>query len=356
MALEWVADGAGSSVRDDELPHVAVVLLNWNQASITIECLESLFRLDYPRYTVVLCDNASTDGSARAFTDWATGRATPLAHPHPELVRFSHPPVAKPVALAEYTRADVDGSRAGATTAPFVLLHASDNLGFTGGNNLAMRYVAARGDIPVIWILNNDTVVAPDSLRELVRPLVADPGIGAVGATMFEYRSPAVIQAAAGGAFSPRQLFPSLVGARELAGAHRPRIDFISGACVLLRTRHAVEVGMLDDIFYIYGEDVDLSLKVERLGLRLMYAPRARIWHKGGGDQGYGNVKHDYYTTRNTLMLLRKYYPRYLPYALVYMMYRVIAPKVVRRQRKRLEAVLRAWRDFASGTVGKVAI
>lgn len=356
MTLARATDSETARVPDRELPHVAIILLNWNQPELTIECLESLFRLDYPRFTVVVCDNASTDGSQDRLREWAHGSSAIGLRVNPELAHLSTPAVAKPVPMVEYSREEAEAGGRPLTDARLVVIHAGENLGFTGGNNAAMRYVAARGDIPLTWILNNDTVVASDSLRHLVAPIMNSGTVGAVGATMFEYREPTVIQAAAGGAFSPRQLFPSLVGQRELDSQERPRVDFISGACFLARTADLVKVRMFDEVFYIYGEDVDLSLKIERLPSRLVYAPEARIWHRGGGEQGYGNPKHDYYTTRNTLLLIRKYYPSFRVPALLYMLYRVFSPKIVRGQRSRLAAVARAWRDFSNGTFGKVSI
>ena len=343
---------------DHTFPHVAILLLNWNQWGLTIECLESVFRLEYPALTVVLCDNASTDGSVERIRDWASGRVqvTPNVPIHSELRHHSDPPVSKPIDMVELDRqtAERGGGRHGAR---LVLIQNGDNLGFAGGNNVGMRYIAARGDIPLTWILNNDTVVAPDSLQGMVVPLASEKVTG-VGATMMEYNSPAEVQAIAGGAFSWWHILPGLVGDKQMKGRTRiPRVDFISGACVLARTRDLQSVGMFDEAFYIYGEDVDLSLKLERqLRGQLVHVAPARIWHRGGGEKGYGNPKHDYYTLRNSLLLMRRYYPHMMPAAAAYVLYRFISPKIARRQWVRLSALLRACRDFATGTVGKVAI
>jgi GT2 family glycosyltransferase len=200
-----------------EFPPVAVLLLNWNQWGLTIECMESLLRLDYPRFTIVVCDNASTDDSVSHLRAWASGRTEvrPNVSIHPSLRHHSEPPAPKPVSLAEIDRATAESGR-GERGAKVVLIHNGDNLGFAGGNNVGMRYIAARGDLPITWILNNDTVVAPDSLKKLVRPLADDPGVTGVGATMMEYNAPGEIQAMAGGAFSWWHILPGLVGAKHM--------------------------------------------------------------------------------------------------------------------------------------------
>jgi GT2 family glycosyltransferase len=193
-------------------------------------------------------------------------------------------------------------------------------------------------------------------LRELVRPIVTSSGVTGVGATLFEYNDPDVVQAVAGGAFSWWHLLPALVGARQLKGGRRtPRVDFISGACLLAPTADVVGAGMFDEAFFAYGEDIDLSLKLERRG-RLVYARAAKVWHRGGGEQGYGNPSHDYYTVRNSLFLVRRYYPYMMPAALAYLLYRFVMPKIIRRQWDRLSAVGRGWRDFRRKTVGKATI
>jgi GT2 family glycosyltransferase len=345
---------ANDSAKAD-LPHVAVLLLNWNAWEITTECLESLFRLDYPRFTVVLCDNDSTDGSTERFRAWARGELTEEPKANAALRHLSSPPVRKPIKMVEYTRAEAEARNVGPTDAPLVLIHNGGNIGYAGGNNVGMRYIDARGDIPYIVILNNDVVVAPDSLREMVQCMLDDPTVGAVGPTMFEYNAPAVVQALGGGAFSRRQLFPALT-AKSPNGDGQGKIDWVTGACLLARTDHLVKAGMFDEAYYIYAEDVDLSLSIARLGVRLVHAPRAHIWHRGGGEQGYGNPKHDFYTLRNSLRLIRKYYPGMMPAASLFMLYRGVAPKVVRLQPRRLAAVLRAWRDFRNGVFGKVSI
>jgi GT2 family glycosyltransferase len=349
------ADG-GTIANDERLPHVAVLLLTWNTWAITLECLESLFRLDYPRFTVIVCDNGSTDGSLARFRDWAGGRSHPPLDVHPRLRHLSEPPVRKPIEIVEYTRQQVETTAVAAPQAPLVLIHNGDNIGYASGNNVGMRYVAARGDMPVLWVLNSDTVVAPDALRELVRPLVESPGVTGVGATLLEYSDPDRVQAIAGGAFSWWHVLPGLVGAKHLDGARRmPRVDFISGACLLAPTADVVAVGMFDEAYYMYGEDVDLSLKLECRG-RLAYAAAARVWHRGGGGQGYGNSKHDYYTVRNSLLLVRTYYPHMMPAAVTYLLYRFVMPKIVRRQWDRLSAVGRAWRDFRRSVFGQASV
>lgn len=184
------------------LPSVAVLLLNWNGYRDTIECLESLFRLDYPkdRLTVVLCDNASTDGSPDKVRRWAAGDRPPITDIPEALRPLYASPLTEPIEVAEYSREDAEsgGSERDRKTR-LVIVHTGANLGFAGGNNVGLRYLHARRDHDLVWVLNNDIDVAPDSLRRLVDGLRADPSLGAVAATLYDYREPDKIQIAGEG-------------------------------------------------------------------------------------------------------------------------------------------------------------
>src|SRR5579862_35577 len=146
------------------LPHVAVLLLNWNGWRDTLECLESVLKLDYPRMTVVLCDNASTDESVREVREWARGASIPDLRTPDALRQFVEPRIPKPVSLREYSRAEAEAGGSALTEDGVVLIHNGANLGFAGGNNTGLRFLSHHEEIKYVWILNNDIVVAPDSL------------------------------------------------------------------------------------------------------------------------------------------------------------------------------------------------
>jgi GT2 family glycosyltransferase len=341
------------------LPHVAVLLLNWNGWRDTIECLESLFRLDYPRLTLIVCDNASSDGSPEKIRSWADGTWVPELSADPRLEHLSSPPARKPIRLVEHSRAEAEVGGAENSEAPLILIHNGGNLGFAGGNNVGLRYLARRPDIEYVWVLNNDIVVAPDSLRKLVQSAEAIPHVGGVGATLFEYRKPSIVQAAGGGVFSRWALYPrparSRRGRQIGSSGGFDGLDFVSGGCMLSPVAQLARVGFIDESYFLYGEDVDYSVRVRQAGLKLAYVPAAHVWHKGGGSAGYGNAKHDYYTVRNALVLVHKYYPRLMPIAVAYTIYRCVIAKLFRGERDRLTAVYRAWKDFRNGVVGPYA-
>lgn len=329
-------------------PRVYVLLLNWKGWSDTIECLESVFRLRYPDFRVVVCDNASPDDSLERLRGWAEGRVAAAARGGP----LPAPPIAKPIRYAEYSREEAEAGGEGEGDPPLTLIRTGGNLGFAGGNNVGLRYVLARGDAAYVWLVNNDTVVDPDALAALVREAEADRSIGMVGSKLLYYDDPGVIQAVAGGSLRRWQGMTRLLGRNEPDRGQWDRAvepDYVSGASMLVRLDTVRAVGLMDERYFLYSEEVDWCIRVRRSGERLAYCPASRVWHKEGKSVVYQSPIHDYYTVRSALLLVRKFYPYLLPVALLHSLYRCVLPKLVRLQYARLGPVLRGYRDFLQG-------
>lgn len=322
------------------LPPVHILLVNYNGCRDTLECLESLFRLDYPDFRVIVCDNGSTDDSVEHLQRWANGRE--LSTP-PDVLALRHlaePPVAKPVRYVIYGRAEAERGGTAGADAPLIVVCTGDNLGFAGGNNVGLRYLRARNQTGLVWILNNDTIVESSTLRELVTELDRNPPLAAVGGTLFWYDRPDTVQVAGGWCVSLWNGF-----SRPRAGNHA-RFDFISGACILVRLEVLDTVGLLDERYFLYSEEVDWCLRMRRWGLELGYAENARVWHKEGRTMRRQGDWWDYYSVRSSLLLVHKFRPARVPVALMWSIYRCVLPKIARGQWRRLRAVIRAYGDF----------
>jgi GT2 family glycosyltransferase len=341
-------------------PHVAIVLLNWNGLQDTIECLDSVFRLAYDRFTVILCDNASTDGSVEQIRAWSrnpvpageAGRRPDLPH--------GGRPLPTSIRLAELTRQEVEQGQRAPDDARIVLIHNGANLGFAQGNNIGLGYCLGQDAIDFVWLLNNDVVVDSRALTELVACASSEADVGGVGATIYEYAEPGVVQAAGGGVFSRWNIIPRLIRTprrdRGRPAQAAPTLDFISGACMLVGVDELRRVGLIDEAFFIYCEDVDIGVRIRAAGKTLLHARDSKIWHKGGSTLGHRSPRHDYYTVRNTLGVVRKHYPLMTPVVASYLLYRAILPKIVRRQWKRIGAAWRGYRDYRNRIVGPVPL
>jgi len=311
------------------LPPVHILLVNFNGWRDTIECLDSIFALDYPDFSVIICDCASSDGSLDRIDAW----------------RRDDPTV---------RRASIDETDIGRAAPPgtnLTIIRLAANRGFTGGNNAGLRHLLATNADGMVWLLNNDTIIAPDSLSEMVRCAVDDPTVGAVGATLLEYKDREMIQTAAGGTISrwtgmASAAFPG--APRSSARALRPTFNYICGGCLLIPLPVLRRVGLFDERFFIYTEDADLSLRIAAGGRKLAYSAGAEVWHKGGATMVGGSPFHDFHNVRSSLLFAHKYNRRGFPASLAYSVYRCVLPKVVRGQWRRLPGVFKAYRDVFS--------
>jgi len=307
-------------------PSVCILVLNWNGWQDTIECLESVFRLDYPSYHVIVCDNGSEDGSLEYIKAWAEGRldvALPKDNP---LRHLSSPPVSKPVAYVEYDReqAECGGDRQD-KDCRLVLIQTGGNLGFAGGNNVGMRYALARDDFEYVWLLNNDTVVKPDTLSHLVQRMAVKPDAGMCGSTLLYYDKPENVQALGGARFNKWLGVSRHIGL--LQPADQPvdalhierRIAYIIGASMLVSKAFLQQIGLMSEDYFLYLEEFDWILSAKGR-YTLAYAPASAVYHKEGRSTG-GNglapadrsLVSDYYGLRNRLILARKFFPISMP-------------------------------------------
>ncbi|MCX5658773.1 MAG: glycosyltransferase family 2 protein [Planctomycetota bacterium] len=271
-------------------PLVGVVVLNYNGWRMTLDCLRSLAKADFPRLRVVVVDNRSTDDSVVRIHE---------AMPDVELV--------------------VNGS----------------NAGFAAGNNVGVRLLMERG-AEYIWLLNNDATADPGALAAMVVCAEADPRIGEVGAAVYHAHAPTTMQSFGGG---PVSLW---TGHTRLADRPGARVDYITGACVLLRSRALREVGLLDERYFFQWEDVDLGFRMRKRGWLVAVAGDAKVWHEGGGsDPGLSpfRVRHH---AMGMVMFLRSHAP--LPWVGAWPMFAYyVAVAVRQRSLATLRAAVGGW-------------
>jgi GT2 family glycosyltransferase len=241
-------------------PLVVTVILNTNRRDDTLACLESLRRGSYPHHQVIVLDNASTDGSPAA-----------IAAAFPE-VR---------------------------------LLPLGENRGYAGNNNVG---VAAALELGADWVfvLNEDTVLDPDCIAQLVAAGEADPRAGVVGPLVYHHDEPELVQSA-GGVIDRHWSAYHLGQNAPLAPAHRATrsVDWVSGCAIMLRRAVIEQVGALDERFFYYWEETEWCLRAARQGWRILNVPAARLWHKGVQRDYRPKPSVAYYDTRNQLLLLR---------------------------------------------------
>ena len=252
---------------------VATVILNWNGLADTIECIHSCQRLAYGQNMLLVVDNGSTDGSVAK-----------LREQFPELR----------------------------------IIGVGANLGFAGGCNVGIR-AALEAGAEFVWLLNNDTTVDPAALGELVAALRTRPTVGIAGSKIF-YSARADVMWFAGGAISTRWGYAWHRGLDEFdVGQHDivEPCDFITGCSLLIRSGVVAGIGLMQERYFLYWEDVDWNARAAAAGWRSLYVPTSRVWHKVNSASkdasGEINAKAFRYEVRNRILFHRRHYPWRLP-------------------------------------------
>ncbi len=299
-------------------PAVSIIVLNYNGREDTLACLHSLEHLTYPNVTVILVDNHSADGSVEA-------------------VRAAFPKIK--------------------------IVETGANLGFTGGNNVGVRYALQQG-ADYVMLLNNDTVAAPDMLDLMIEVMEADPSIGVTGPMIYYYSAPDMIWSA-GGAIDWSRGTTSMVGLNEPDKAQfglSPRpVDFVTGCCLLARRETWEQAGLLDEKFFMYYEETEWCVRASRAGFRIVHVPMAMLWHKISIESRAASPRTHYYMTRNRLLFLKRTRAGFRPLLLTLIEYsRTMVSWSVRArwQEKRplRNIMLRAIKDFSLGRFGPMAV
>lgn len=199
----------------------------------------------------------------------------------------------------------------------------SENLGFSGANNVGMKYALEKYHPEVVALLNDDTTVAKDTFSQMLKSLQSQPRAAAVVPKIFfakgqefhpgyENAELGSVLWYAGGIIDWKEVFASHRGVDEVdRGQYNQaeETEFATGCCVLLRAKALQEVGMFDERYFLYLEDLDLSLRFLRKGWQLWYEPQAQVWHENAGSSGSGSSLHEYYFVRNRYLFGFRYAP-----------------------------------------------
>lgn len=329
---------------------VWLVVLNWNNGRDTVECLDSVLAVTDPAIDgVVVCDNGSTDDSMQRIRQWAGQRRQALPAFTWRDAAFQ--------ALPGMAAALADPATPG--SAPrFVLLQTGGNLGFAGGNNVGIRFLQQREQFQHILLLNNDALLTPGAVSAMAQRMQQDAKVGMCGCTVVYHHTPDSVQAWGGAQFQPW-----LARATHL-GAHAPastvpdpaeidrQLDYIFGAALMISRPCLQAIGLMEERYFLYYEEIDWAERARRAGFRLGFAPGAVVYHKEGGTSGSSSNKarrsllSEHYMVRSALLFTRKFYPLCLPSVLAFQLARTVQT-LLRRDRRRVLVRLRALAGLA---------
>lgn len=263
------------------MKNIFIIILNWNQPKLTIECLESVGKLEskYYKLNIIVVDNASTDNS---------------------------------VEIIEKYISDDSGIE---------IIVNKENLGFAGGNNVGIRY-ALNQSAEYIMVLNNDTLVGENLIDGLLNSFKNNPRAGVISpkiyfAKGFEFHKKRYSQDQlgkviwyTGGNIDWRNIYGSNRGVDEVDHGQyevEEEVDFATGTCSIFSSIALKQAGLYDERYFMYFEDADLSMRLKRSGFKVLYTPKAHLWHKVAQSSGIGSSLNDYYITRNRMLFAMKY-------------------------------------------------
>lgn len=258
-------------------PLVYIVLLNWNSYSDTINCYNSLKNLKYKNYKVLIIDNGSTDNS-------------------------------ESILRQELGNTSVE------------IIQTGSNLGYAGGNNVGIKR-ALHENSNFIWLLNNDTEVHQNALKEMVDKIESKKSYGICGSKLVYFYDRDILQAHGGGTLNKYFGTTSHVGQDEVTDIEvdedeiERKLDYIVGASMLIKSDIFKEFGFLEESYFLYYEELDIAMRI-RSKYQIAYASKSIIFHKEGGSLGSSSRKTvnksevaEYYGFRSRLLFMKRFFP-----------------------------------------------
>lgn len=280
---------------------VYIILVNYNGYLDTIECIASLLQIKYNDYKIVVVDNASND--------------------------------------AEKIRQD------SFINANAHIIYSNENLGFSGGNNLGIDY-ALQNDADYVLLLNNDTIVDPLFLGELIKVIQTDAKIGITTGDIFYCSEPEKLWYSCGNYNRTTGITTMCVKCTE----NVREVNFACGCLALISINLIKSVGKLDESYFLYSEDTEYGCRATDNGWKIVWTRRAKIYHKISSSTVVNSNFQKYYLTRSNLYVAKKYCKRPI---IAYLIRLVKELKRVIIDRISVKGITWAYIDFILGKTGR---
>lgn len=272
---------------------VAVMILNWNRKDNVLDCLSHIYELDYPIRHVIVVDNASTDGSVAA-------------------VRAKYPDV--------------------------IVVENDRNYGAPEGKNIGLRK-SLETDMDVVFMVDNDIVVARDSLSQLMDVLEKHPDAGTVGSKMYDYSKPDILLSAGGIIDFTENVTRGRGDCEKDVGKYEKveEIDYLWGGAMIATREVLQKVGLFDtDYLGYWFEDSDYSVRVRKAGYRVYFCGPSKVWHRPHKTVEQFSFRKKYLATRNAIRFMKKHakpheWAKYLFFAIAGLPYAAVRDLILRK-------------------------
>jgi len=295
---------------------VYIILVNYNNFGDTIECLESLLKSEYLNYQIFIVDNSKNELSVNEFSNWLVNNNFYVKTDFPHLV---FPLQNKPIVFRIFSEANFE-IQSETFEEKIIIIRAGNN-GFAAANNIVLRYILRTAEATsLIWLLNNDTVVEKTTLGNLVCGYLSNLDKKYIfGSKLLCYNNPKFIQAVAG-------KYNKWLGKHHHIGEGEEdksqydaysfgQLDYIVGASLFLPKLFLEQVGLMNEDYFLYFEELDWITKGRRNGFNIALAPCAIVYHKEGSSivgeksQRKDTSTAEFYSISNRVRFIKKWYP-----------------------------------------------
>lgn len=272
-------------------PKVFIIVLNYNGKDVLLKCLSSVYRLDYPNLEVVVVDNNSKDNSFKEAQS-----------------RFKK----------------------------FHFIKNNRNLGFSAGNNVAIRW-ALEKMADYVFLLNNDAIIEEDSLKKMIDVAEKDAKTGIFSPVIYKGESDTLW-------FGGGEILWS-----KMKTTHFNRIkahtDYITGCAMLIKKEVFGRIGLFDEDYFLYYEDADFSWRAKRAGFNLKIIPEASVYHE---EKSSDNPNKIYWLVYSGLMFFKKNTPLlWRPWVFIYKFLRKIKNRKNLKNKEEYSVdIKKAFEDF----------
>lgn len=246
-----------------DLPLISFITINYNQAQVTCDLLQTLTKISYSPIEIFVVDNASKEDSSI---------------------------ILKKFPIVNFIRSET-------------------NLGFAGGNNLAIR--KAKGKY--LFFINNDTEVEKDFLQPILKFMEANPKVGMASPRIIYHNSENIIQYAGANKINNLTGRGSKIGFKEINNGQyskNRKTDYGHGAALIVKTDAVEKIGLMPEVYFLYYEEHDWCEQFKRAGFEIYYIGESEIFHKESMSIGIKSPLKTYYLTRNRLLFFKRNYSK----------------------------------------------
>ncbi|SDF86897.1 glycosyltransferase family 2 protein [Mucilaginibacter sp. P25] len=298
---------------------VFIVLVNYTKYKDTIECLESVLKSSYQNFEVIIIDNSPNDESEYNIRRWLKGEynCSEINTLFPELV---YPMLGKPISYTYLKEAQLEKAEPAPNKVLFIK---AINRGFAAANNLAFKYILkSANQSSFVWLLNNDTVIEKETLKNMINFYKNNDPVYVIGSKLKYYYKKEALQAICG-RYNKWLGSTYHIGDGEIdRGQYNNYVmsndNYIVGASIFFPIVFLSTVGVMNEDYFLYYEEMDWILTGRKYGFKIALEPTAIVYHKEGASiegaslNGKNKDKSvaDYFSIVNRLKFTKKWYPQ----------------------------------------------